>query len=164
MKVKENRMKVGEAIIEAAKKQAEGEMAVHKANIEVYKTMPAGIGEHSDVTEAVIAELDKMAAASDRLEMIEKHFSKKMSDDIFDFGFTVVDESELEAVKKTQDTANDAEQLATTTQDKLDKLYNAITPLLNNLKKNPEKEYILWPNRVDKVEQFEDMLRKIYQA
>ena len=73
-----------------------------------------------------------------------------MSDDIFDFGFTVVDESELEAVKKTQDTANDAEQLATTTQDKLDKLYNAITPLLNNLKKNPEKEYILWPNRVDK--------------
>ena len=69
-------MKGGEAIIEAAKKQAEGEMAVHKANIEVYKTMPAGIGEHSDVTEAVIAELDKMAAASDRLEMIEKHFSK----------------------------------------------------------------------------------------
>ena len=85
-----------------------------------------------------------------------------MSDDIFDFGFTVVDESELEAVKKTQDTANDAEQLATTTQDKLDKLYNAITPLLNNLKKNPEKEYILWPNRVDKVEEFEDHLRKIY--
>ena len=87
-----------------------------------------------------------------------------MSDDIFDFGFTVVDESELEAVKKTQDTVNDAEQLATTTQDRLDKLYNAITPLLNNLKKNPEKEYILWPNRVDKVEKFEDLLRKIYQA
>ena len=69
-------MKVGEAIIEAAKKQAEGEIAVHKANIEVYKTMTAGIGEHADVTEAVIAELDKMASASDRLEMIEKHFSK----------------------------------------------------------------------------------------
>ena len=69
-------MKVGDALIEAAKKQAEGEMAVHRANIEVYKTMPAGIGEHSDVTEAVIAELDKMAAAADRLEMIEKHFTK----------------------------------------------------------------------------------------
>jgi len=37
--------------------------------------MPAGIGEHSDVTEAVIAELDKMAAASDRLEMLDKYFS-----------------------------------------------------------------------------------------
>ena len=67
-------MKVGDAIINAARKQAEGEVAVHLANIEVYKTMPAGIGEHSDVTEAVIAELDKLAAAQDRLDMIEKYF------------------------------------------------------------------------------------------
>jgi len=87
-----------------------------------------------------------------------------MAEDIFDFGFTAVDESELDAVKKTQDSKNDAEQLATSTQDKLDKLYNAIIPLLNNLKKNPEKEYILWPKRIDKVEQFEDHLRKIYQS
>ena len=68
-------MKPGEQIILAAKKQAEGELEVHKANIAVYQTMPAGIGEHSDVTEAVIAELDKMAAASDRIEMIDKYFS-----------------------------------------------------------------------------------------
>jgi hypothetical protein len=68
-------MKVGDAIINAAKKQAEGEVAVHLANIEVYKTMPAGIGEHSDVTEAVIAELDKLAAADDRLEMIQKYLN-----------------------------------------------------------------------------------------
>ena len=69
-------MKTGDYIIEAAKKQAEGAVAVHKANIEVYKTMPAGIGEHSDITEAVIAELDKLAAAHDRLDMIEKFFTK----------------------------------------------------------------------------------------
>lgn len=68
-------MKIGEQIIEAAKKQAEGELEVHKTNIAVYQTMPAGIGEHSDVVEAVIAELDKMAAAHDRLEMIEKYIS-----------------------------------------------------------------------------------------
>ncbi len=67
-------MKVGEALLEAARKQAEGEIAVHKANIEVYKSMPAGIGEHSDVTEAIIAELDKLAAADDRLEMLDKYF------------------------------------------------------------------------------------------
>ena len=69
-------MKPGEAIIEAAKKQAEGEIAVHLANIHVYQTMPAGIGEHSDVTEAVISELDKLAAANDRLEMINKYIEK----------------------------------------------------------------------------------------
>lgn len=68
-------MKVGDVIINAARKQAEGEVAVHLANIEVYKTMPAGIGEHSDVTEAVIAELDKLAAAQDRIDMIEKYFN-----------------------------------------------------------------------------------------
>ena len=66
-------MKPGDALLVAARKQAEGEIAVHTANIEVYKTMPAGIGEHSDVTEAVIAELDKLAAAEDRLAMIEKY-------------------------------------------------------------------------------------------
>ena len=72
-------MKTGDYIMEAAKKQAEGEIAVHLANIKVYQTMPAGIGEHSDITEAVIAELDKLSAADDRLEMINKYFTKDKS-------------------------------------------------------------------------------------
>lgn len=87
-----------------------------------------------------------------------------MDDLDFDFGFTAVDETELKAVQQTQALANDAEQMATTAQDKLDRLYNAVQPLLSNLKKNPEKEYILWPNRIEKVDQFEDMLRKIYNS
>lgn len=81
-------------------------------------------------------------------------------DDIFDFGFTAVDENELEAVQQATQVAN----AALTTQEKLDKLYNAIVPLLNNLKKNPEKEYILWPNRLAKVEQFETHLQSIYRG
>ena len=83
---------------------------------------------------------------------------------MFDFGFTAVDEDELQAVQQTAALANDAEQLATTTQERLDKLYNAITPLLNNLKQNPEKDYILWPNRLEKVEQFESHLQSIYKG
>lgn len=70
-------MKPGQAIMHAARKQAEGEIAVHIANIKVYQTMPAGIGEHSDVTEAVIAELNKLGSANERLEMIEKYFTEK---------------------------------------------------------------------------------------
>ena len=69
-------MKAGDAIMEAARKQAEGEIAVHIANIKVYQTMPAGIGEHSDVTEAVIAELNLLSEADDRLSMLNKYFSK----------------------------------------------------------------------------------------
>jgi len=86
-----------------------------------------------------------------------------VSDD-FDFGFTAVDETELQAVQDAQKTVGDVSVEARTTQEKLDKLYNAITPLLANLKRNPEKEYILWPNRVEKVDQFEDHLRKIYNS
>ena len=87
-----------------------------------------------------------------------------MADDLFDFGFTAVDEDELEAVQKVTQKAPAVEATATTTQEKLDKLYNAVVPLLNNLKKNPEKEYILWPNRLTKVEAFEDHLQKIYKG
>ena len=83
------------------------------------------------------------------------------NDNFFDFGFTVVDEGELQTVQKTQALADDAEQMATSVQAKLDKLYNSITPLLNNLKANPEKEYILWPNRVEKVEEFEELISNI---
>ena len=86
-----------------------------------------------------------------------------MSDDFFDFGFTAVDEEELEAVQKVAKKAEASQTEASSAQERLDKLYNAITPLLNNLKKNPEKEYILWPNRLEKVEQFEDHIQKIYK-
>lgn len=82
--------------------------------------------------------------------------------DIFDFGFTAVDESELEAVKQAKDTAEKMAVGVDATQDKIDKLYNAIVPLLNNLKLNPEKDYILWPDRLKKVEEFEDYLQGIY--
>lgn len=80
-----------------------------------------------------------------------------MADDIFDFGFTAVTEEELETVQIASMTASDA-------QDRLDKLFNAIQPLLTNLKKNPDKEYILWPNRLEKVEAFEDIIQDIYSG
>ena len=76
----------------------------------------------------------------------------------FDFGFTAVDENELEAVQSVKTEASTASATAQELEDKLNKLYNSILPLLTNLKKNPEKEYILWPNRVEKIEQFEDLI------
>ena len=87
-----------------------------------------------------------------------------MNDDMFDFGFTAVNEDELTAVQDAQKAVGDTEVEAKSSQDKLDRLYNAVTPLLNNLKANPEKDYILWPNRLAKVEQFEDKLQEIYKG
>lgn len=80
-----------------------------------------------------------------------------MADNIFDFGFTAVDENELEVTKQVDVAYKQVQEQ----EDKLNRLYNAILPLLHNLKKNPEKEYIKWPNRVKKVEEFEELISKI---
>jgi len=80
-------------------------------------------------------------------------------DEDFDFGFTAVHEDELESVQA----AANSNALAETTQSKLDKMYKAILPLLANLKKNPEKDYIFWPNRMDKIQGFEKMIEGIYK-
>jgi hypothetical protein len=87
-----------------------------------------------------------------------------MSDDIFDFGFTIVDEEELDAVQQAQTVVSETGATVAELEDRISKLYNAVQPLLNNLKKNPEKEYILWPNRLDKIEKFEDHIQKIYKG
>jgi len=87
-----------------------------------------------------------------------------MTDDIFDFGFTVVSEEELEAVQKATAEAETASASVSSAQEKLDKLFNAVQPLLTNLKKNPEKPYIYWPGRLERVEAFEDHIQEIYTS
>lgn len=84
--------------------------------------------------------------------------------ELFDFGFTAVDEEELTAVQQAKTEVTQVATTAVATQDKLDQLYNSIQGLLSNLKKNPEKEYILWPDRLAKVEAFEEHLLKIYKG
>ena len=81
----------------------------------------------------------------------------------FDFGFTLVDEKDLDSVQQLSKVVEQSSSNYDSAQEKLDELYNAITPLLNNLKANPEKEYIKWPDRVAKVEEFETFIQKIYQ-
>ena len=83
-----------------------------------------------------------------------------MSDEFWtieDFGFTAVNENELEVAQK----ASAATSTASENEEKLKKLHNAMKPLLANLKQNPEKEYILWPNRVQVIEKFESQLADI---
>lgn len=44
----------------------------HLANVEVYLNNPAGIGEHSDIIEAIEIELDKAAKYKDMLDIVEE--------------------------------------------------------------------------------------------
>jgi|TARA_B100001094_G_scaffold136643_1_gene132273 hypothetical protein len=64
-----------EQLVKAARMHAEGELERAKTNIMVYMNQSVGIGEHSDIVEAIQEELDKMAMATDRIEMLERHFS-----------------------------------------------------------------------------------------
>lgn len=61
-------------LLDALKKHAEGHVAKHKANVEVYLHSTTGIGEHPDIVEAMEAELMEIAKYDDVLEMIEKYF------------------------------------------------------------------------------------------
>ncbi len=64
-------------LINATKAHANGEIQKHLANVEVYLTNPAGIGEHSDITEAIGLELDKIARYHDQLEVLNKYVLNK---------------------------------------------------------------------------------------
>jgi len=64
-------------LLEAIKKHNEGKIALHKANVTIYLKNPAGIGAHSDIAEAVEAELLKIAEAQDVIDMIDKHFTSE---------------------------------------------------------------------------------------
>ncbi len=66
-------------MINAARKHAEAEIELHKTNIEVYMQNVVGIGEHSDIIETIQKELDAMATAHDRLEMLDIHFAVDMT-------------------------------------------------------------------------------------
>lgn len=68
-------MSMSAQLVKAARMHAEGELERAKTNIMVYMNNATGIGEHSDIVEAIQEELDKMAGANDRLEMLEKYFA-----------------------------------------------------------------------------------------
>ena len=63
-------------IINALIAHAQGDIQKHLANIEVYLTNPAGIGEHSDIMEAIQCELDIVAKYEDQINVIKKYLKK----------------------------------------------------------------------------------------
>ncbi len=63
-----------EQIIKALLAHAQGDIAKHRANVEVYLTNPAGIGEHSNVLEAIEQELDMIAKYQDQIDVIKQYF------------------------------------------------------------------------------------------
>lgn len=85
-----------------------------------------------------------------------------------DFGFTAVDSDDLlkldEKVSKTVTSSEENQELADVLSVKLEKLDNFIRPLLENLAKDSDKDYIYWPNRIDIVRKQIDYLNSIIEG
>jgi hypothetical protein len=61
-------------LLTALIKKLEGEIAVAEANVMVYLNQSVGIGEHPDVVEAIETQIEKIAAADEKIESIKKSF------------------------------------------------------------------------------------------
>ena len=70
-----------EQLLRAVLAHAQGEIEKHKVNVNVYLEHPVGIGEHSDITEAIQVELDKIARYHDQIEVINKYFRSPSKQD-----------------------------------------------------------------------------------
>lgn len=63
-----------EEILKAAREHAASHIEKHRINVEVYLNNPVGIGEHSDIMEAIETELEEMAKYHDHLEVLSTYF------------------------------------------------------------------------------------------
>lgn len=73
-----------------------------------------------------------------------------------DFGFTFADEQEISSTTAAPLIENNQELT-----QRLQKMYDAIIPLLKNLNANPHQDFIKWPDRTKKIEAFKKKLDAI---
>ena len=64
-------------MIDAVRKNCEGNLQLHKTNIEIYLNKSIGIGEHSDIIQTIIKELEQVAKYEELLQTLDKHFKEK---------------------------------------------------------------------------------------
>lgn len=61
-------------MLKALRQHAEGHIAKHVTNVEVYMANAVGVGEHSDILETIEQELESISKYDDQLEMLNKYF------------------------------------------------------------------------------------------
>ena len=66
-----------DTLIKALLAHAKGDIQKHIANVEVYLSNPAGIGEHSNIVEAIEEELNMIAKYQDQVDVINTYFRGK---------------------------------------------------------------------------------------
>jgi hypothetical protein len=68
-------MQLGSTLLKAIRQKIEGEIAVHKVNIQVLLENHVGVAEHPDITKTIEDELGIIASCEDKLTVLKQHFS-----------------------------------------------------------------------------------------
>ena len=66
--------KVKVTILDALKDKLKGEIAVAKANVTVHLNSPVGIGDHPEVVQAIESQIEVIATAQEKLDIINIYF------------------------------------------------------------------------------------------
>ena len=61
-------------MLEVLRQHAIGNINLHRTNIDIYLANPAGIGEHSDVMGTIDGEINAIAQAHEKIEIINHYF------------------------------------------------------------------------------------------
>ena len=68
---------MSDMLLQALKKKLEGDVAVAKANVLIYKQKSVGIGEHPEIVQAIEMEISKMTEAQDKLDTVNQLLNEK---------------------------------------------------------------------------------------
>ena len=71
-------------MIDAIRMNCEGNLQTHKTNIELYLNKSIGIGEHSDIIQTIIKELEQVAKYEELIQTLNKHFSKETTHELYE--------------------------------------------------------------------------------
>ena len=70
-----------EMLLSALKSYYVGHINKHIANVEIYLSRSTGIGEHSDIIEAMDKEISEIGKYDDRLSMIIKYLERRQTNE-----------------------------------------------------------------------------------
>ena len=105
---------------------------------------------HATTPAPAIVNVD-LAPVNSALSRIEQKMDKVLAMELHELSAAVSEQgSNFENILGEIEERVSAERA--TSKEKLLKVENLVIPLLNNLMKNPEKEFIKWPNRVEKIQ------------
>ena len=72
--IMKSKMSMRPILIKAFRSHAQGHIDKHVANVEVYLHNPVGVGEHPDIMAAIDGEINAVAQAHEKIEVINHYF------------------------------------------------------------------------------------------